>query len=128
MLISWKLCAVCHHQKLPIIVMVGIANANREYFEMDVRDMARGRKPNTGLAWLALFTDPVRGLENYTELLPVPKRNGSIKLFLKWRSCIVPAGGILWPNKRKLESSFSVAALPGRMPPSIWMGPCAPIP
>src|SRR5438128_6218524 len=48
-------------------VMVGTVNANREYFEMGVRDMAQAEAEYPG--WLAkLLTDPVRGLENYTDL------------------------------------------------------------
>jgi len=62
-------------------VMVGTVNANREYFEMGVRDMAQAEAEYPG--WLGkLLTDPVRGLENYTELfkkLTSPK--GAIKVF-----------------------------------------------
>src|SRR5438093_1951381 len=48
-------------------VMVGTANANREYFETGVRDMAQAEAEYPG--WLSkLLTDPVQGLENYPEL------------------------------------------------------------
>src|SRR6476646_8591441 len=48
-------------------VMVGTVNANREYFEMGVGDMAQAEAEYPG--WLSkLLTDPVKGLENYTEL------------------------------------------------------------
>lgn len=48
-------------------VMVGTVNANREYFEMGVKDMAQAEAEYPG--WLAqLLTHPVRGLENFGEL------------------------------------------------------------
>src|SRR5207253_11001318 len=53
------------HDALPILV--GTVNANREYFEMGVRDMSQAEAEYPG--WLSrLLTDRVRGLENYTEL------------------------------------------------------------
>jgi glucose 1-dehydrogenase len=49
-------------------VMVGTVNANREYFERGVEDMALAEADFTG--WLEqLLTHPIRGLENYRELL-----------------------------------------------------------
>src|SRR5206468_12300435 len=49
-------------------VMVGTVNANREYFEMGVRDMALAEMEAPG--WLKkLLTHPVRGLENYRQLM-----------------------------------------------------------
>jgi threonine dehydrogenase-like Zn-dependent dehydrogenase len=49
-------------------VMVGTVNANREYFERGVQDMALAEAEYAG--WLGhLLTHPVRGLENYSELL-----------------------------------------------------------
>jgi threonine dehydrogenase-like Zn-dependent dehydrogenase len=62
-------------------VMVGTVNANREYFEMGVRDMAQAEAEYPG--WLnRLLTDPVRGLENYTDLFKkLATSNGSIKVF-----------------------------------------------
>jgi threonine dehydrogenase-like Zn-dependent dehydrogenase len=48
-------------------VMVGTVNANREYFEMGVKDMAQAEAEYPG--WLAqLRTHPVRGLANYAQL------------------------------------------------------------
>lgn len=48
-------------------VMVGTVNANRDYFEMGVRDMAYAEAEYPG--WLKrLLTHPVKGLENYAEL------------------------------------------------------------
>src|SRR5439155_1815204 len=48
-------------------VMVGTVNANREYFEMGVKDMAQAEAEYPG--WLArLLTHPVRGLENHAAL------------------------------------------------------------
>jgi threonine dehydrogenase-like Zn-dependent dehydrogenase len=48
-------------------VMVGTVNANREYFESGVRDMAQAEAEYPG--WLSnLLTNPVKGLENFAEL------------------------------------------------------------
>jgi threonine dehydrogenase-like Zn-dependent dehydrogenase len=62
-------------------VMVGTVNANREYFEMGVRDMAQAEAEYPG--WLSrLLTDPVKGLDNYGELFrKLTNPNGSIKVF-----------------------------------------------
>jgi len=62
-------------------VMVGTVNANREYFEMGVRDMSQAEAEYPG--WLGrLLTDPVRGLDNYTQLFKkLTNPNGSIKVF-----------------------------------------------
>jgi len=62
-------------------VMVGTVNANREYFEMGVGDMARAEAEYPG--WLSkLLTDPVKGLENYSELFQkLTSPNGAIKVF-----------------------------------------------
>jgi threonine dehydrogenase-like Zn-dependent dehydrogenase len=49
-------------------VMVGTVNANREYFEMGVKDLAQAAAEYPG--WLErLLTHRVRGLENYRELI-----------------------------------------------------------
>lgn len=48
-------------------VMVGTVNANREYFDTGVRDMAQAALTYAG--WLPkLLTHPVRGLDNYRQL------------------------------------------------------------
>ncbi|MBZ5537243.1 MAG: glucose 1-dehydrogenase [Acidobacteriia bacterium] len=62
-------------------VMVGTVNANREYFEMGVRDMAQAEAEYPG--WLSrLLTHPVKGLENYSELLDkLTSAKGAIKVF-----------------------------------------------
>src|ERR1043165_8102928 len=62
-------------------VMVGTVNANREYFEMGVRDLAQAEALYEG--WLRrLLTHPVRGLENYRELFAkLTNPNGAIKVF-----------------------------------------------
>ena len=62
-------------------VMVGTVNANREYFEMGVRDMAQAEAEYP--EWLSkLLTDPVKGLENYADLFKkLTSPNGAIKVF-----------------------------------------------
>src|SRR6266446_3423401 len=62
-------------------VMVGTVNANREYFEMGVKDMAQAEAEYPG--WLSrLLTHPVKGLENYQELFAkLTNPNGAIKVF-----------------------------------------------
>ncbi len=62
-------------------VMVGTVNANREYFELGVRDMAQAEAEYAG--WLArLLTHPVKGLENYRALLDtLTTARGAIKIF-----------------------------------------------
>jgi threonine dehydrogenase-like Zn-dependent dehydrogenase len=62
-------------------VMVGTVNANREYFEMGVRDLAHAESQYPG--WLErLLTHPVRGLENFKKLLDtLTTAKGAIKVF-----------------------------------------------
>jgi threonine dehydrogenase-like Zn-dependent dehydrogenase len=62
-------------------VMVGTVNANREYFETGVRDMAQAESEYPG--WLKrLLTHPVKGLENYRELFDkLTNTRGAIKVF-----------------------------------------------
>ena len=62
-------------------VMVGTVNANREYFEVGVRDMSQAEAEYPG--WLArLLTHPVKGLENYQELFDkLTNAKGAIKVF-----------------------------------------------
>jgi threonine dehydrogenase-like Zn-dependent dehydrogenase len=62
-------------------VMVGTVNANREYFESGVKDLAQCEAQFPG--WLArLLTHPVKGLENWRELLDtLTKGQGVIKVY-----------------------------------------------
>src|SRR5882724_2613304 len=62
-------------------VMVGSVNANREYFEMGVKDLAQAEAEYPG--WLSrLLTHPVKGLENYRELFEkLTTAKGAIKVF-----------------------------------------------
>jgi threonine dehydrogenase-like Zn-dependent dehydrogenase len=62
-------------------VMVGTVNANREYFEMGVKDLAQAEAEYPG--WLRrLLTHPVKGLDNYAELFAkLTNPNGAIKVF-----------------------------------------------
>jgi glucose 1-dehydrogenase len=62
-------------------VMVGTVNANREYFELGVKDLAQAEAEYPG--WLSrLLTHPVKGLENYHELFDkLTNAKGAIKVF-----------------------------------------------
>ena len=62
-------------------VMVGTVNANREYFESGVRDLAQAEAQYPG--WLGrLLTHPVRGLENYQALFEtLTAAQGVIKVY-----------------------------------------------
>jgi threonine dehydrogenase-like Zn-dependent dehydrogenase len=62
-------------------VMVGTVNANREYFERGVEDMAMAEAEYAG--WLGqLLTHPVEGLENYARLLEhLTTAKDAIKVF-----------------------------------------------
>ncbi len=63
-------------------VMVGTVNANREYFELGVRDMAQAEAQFPG--WLGLLlTHPVKGLERYKELFEtLTTVKGAIKIYM----------------------------------------------
>jgi glucose 1-dehydrogenase len=62
-------------------VMVGSVNASRENFETGVRDMSQAEAEYP--EWLRrLLTDPVRGLDRYSELFDrLQNPNGAIKIF-----------------------------------------------
>jgi len=62
-------------------VMVGTVNANREYFESGVRDMALAESEYPG--WMSrLLTHPVSGLESYEQLFQkLSEREGVVKVF-----------------------------------------------
>jgi threonine dehydrogenase-like Zn-dependent dehydrogenase len=62
-------------------VLVGTVNANREYFEMGVRDMSQAEAEYPG--WLSrLLTHPVRGLNNHRQLFEtLSSVQGVIKAF-----------------------------------------------
>ncbi|HEU4388856.1 MAG TPA: glucose 1-dehydrogenase [Blastocatellia bacterium] len=62
-------------------VMVGTVNANREYFEIGVRDLAQAEAEYPG--WLKqLLTHPVKGLINYARLFEtLTTAKGAIKVF-----------------------------------------------
>jgi threonine dehydrogenase-like Zn-dependent dehydrogenase len=62
-------------------VMVGTVNANREYFESGVRDMAQAEAEYPG--WLGrLLTHPVAGLKNFQDLFEkLSSAKGAIKVY-----------------------------------------------
>jgi hypothetical protein len=61
--------------------MVGTVNANREYFELGVRDMAQAEAEYPG--WLGrLLAHPVKGLEHYREFIDnLTMAKGAIKIY-----------------------------------------------
>jgi threonine dehydrogenase-like Zn-dependent dehydrogenase len=62
-------------------VMVGTVNANREYFEMGVKDLAQAEAQYPG--WLEqLLTHPVKGLDNWKLLIDtLTNAKGAIKVY-----------------------------------------------
>jgi threonine dehydrogenase-like Zn-dependent dehydrogenase len=62
-------------------VAVGSVNANREYFEMGVKDLSQAELQYPG--WLCrLLTHPVKGLENYEQLMKtLTEVKGAIKVY-----------------------------------------------
>ncbi len=66
-------------------VMVGTVNANREHFEMGVKDLALCEAMHPG--WLArMMTHKVIGLENYakvTDILSNSSKYGAIKAYFE---------------------------------------------
>lgn len=63
-------------------VVVGTVNANREYFEIGVKDLSQAELQWPG--WLSkLLTHPVEGLENYEEMIKLlTEEKGAIKVFV----------------------------------------------
>ena len=61
--------------------MVATVHANREYFEMGVKDLAHADAQYPG--WLKrLLTHPVKGLENWQQLLDtLTTAEGAIKVY-----------------------------------------------
>jgi threonine dehydrogenase-like Zn-dependent dehydrogenase len=84
-------------------VMVGTVNANREYFERGVQDMALAEAEYAG--WLGqLLTHPVRGLENYSELLEtLTTAKDAIKVYCEVAPLGTPA--------QRLHQDVDVAAV-----------------
>jgi threonine dehydrogenase-like Zn-dependent dehydrogenase len=64
-------------------VMVGTVNANREYFETGVKDLSQAELSYPG--WLGkLLTHPVRGLENFAEMMNLlTTAKGAIKVYVE---------------------------------------------
>ncbi|MGH7902081.1 MAG: glucose 1-dehydrogenase [Thermodesulfobacteriota bacterium] len=62
-------------------VVVGTVNANREYFEIGVKDLCQAELEWPG--WLSkLLTHPIKGLEKYRELIDtLTTAKGSIKVY-----------------------------------------------
>jgi glucose 1-dehydrogenase len=72
-------------------IVVGTVNGNRDYFEAAVRDLALAEVEFPGWAG-RLLTHPVRGLENYRQLIDtLTTARDAIKVFLEIAS-LEPAG------------------------------------
>ncbi len=85
-------------------VMVGTVNANREYFEMGVKDLAQAELQYPG--WLEkLLTHPVKGLENYKELFEkLTNSKGAIKVYCEVadRSSSLPSEPLRGAGSRQI--------------------------
>ncbi len=83
-------------------VMVGTVNANREYFEMGVKDLSQAALEYPG--WLErLLTHPVKGLENYEELFEkLTNGTGVIKVY-----CEVAQGQIVEARGQSAPSAVA---------------------
>jgi threonine dehydrogenase-like Zn-dependent dehydrogenase len=86
-------------------VMVGTVNANREYFERGVEDMAMAEAEYAG--WLGhLLTHPVQGLENYGMLLEkLTTAKDAIKVFCEVAP--LPAGS---PRRTRADAGVVTQA------------------
>lgn len=89
-------------------VMVGTVNANREYFERGVEDMALAEAEFAG--WLQqLLTHPVRGLENYGQLLEtLTSAKDAIKVYCE----VAPIDDRYSGQEAGAERAVSVASAP----------------
>ena len=63
-------------------VLVGTVNANRNYFEMGIKDMSQSELQYPG--WISkLLTHPVKGLLNYPDMIKLlTKTKGAIKIYV----------------------------------------------
>ncbi|MGH9816105.1 MAG: glucose dehydrogenase, partial [Candidatus Acidiferrales bacterium] len=64
-------------------VAVGSVNANREYFEIGVKDLSQAELQLRG--WLSkMLTHPIRGLENYRQMMTtLTEARDAIKVFVE---------------------------------------------
>jgi threonine dehydrogenase-like Zn-dependent dehydrogenase len=89
-------------------VVVGTVNANREYFERGVQDMALAEAEYAG--WLGqLLTHPVHGLDNYAQLLDtLTSAKDAIKVYCE----VAPFGatGRRLPQEVEAEPAVSVSS------------------
>jgi len=87
-------------------VVVGTVNANREYFERGVQDMALAQAEYAG--WLEqLLTHPIKGLENYAQLLDtLTTAKDAIKVYCEVAPMPAPASR---PNEERTLHDLSAA-------------------
>jgi threonine dehydrogenase-like Zn-dependent dehydrogenase len=88
-------------------VLVGTVNANREYFERGVQDMALAEAEYPG--WLGqLLTHPVRGLDNYATLLEtLTTAKDAIKVYCE----VAPIGAAAPGRHQAVEADEAVPVL-----------------
>ena len=87
-------------------VVVGTVNANREYFERGVQDMALAQAEYAG--WLEqLLTHPIKGLENYAQMLDtLTTATDAIKVYCEVAPMLVPTTR---PNEERTLHDVSAA-------------------
>jgi threonine dehydrogenase-like Zn-dependent dehydrogenase len=63
-------------------LLLGSVNGNREHFEMGIRDLAKGEMMYPGVMQ-QILTTPVRGLENYQEMMSLLCEGKHLKVFVE---------------------------------------------
>ena len=99
-------------------VMVGTVNANREYFELGVRDMAQAEAAHPG--WLGrLLTHPVKGLDNYRQLMDtLTTAKGAMVSRSPSRTFSLPAAG---STLKKSDPASDIASNASPAIDSAWV-------
>ena len=63
-------------------LLLGSVNANREHFEMGIRDLSQGELTYPGVIQ-QILTTPVRGLDNYQEMMRLLCEGKHLKVFVE---------------------------------------------
>lgn len=88
--------------------MVGTVNANREYFESGVRDVAQAQAQYPG--WLPqLLTNPGQGLENFAELFnQLTGDRSAIKVYCEIAQAVIESQ----PDLEAVTAAYHKRTLP----------------